>query len=166
MLLVALLTAAPPANSASGDWHQMADDELAKVIPDRAAVESEQIETELRSASGVRDATGRIIAAVVLITAGYSAEGKYSHWLTTQATLRIGRVTLPPGDYVVGYRTGDGSSLLVSFYKALSGRLVGAAPARKESLTGPIRSIYVSAVGADGFSIQIGRFLLRFDVVD
>src|ERR1035441_1822497 len=52
-------------------------------------VESEHIETEMRTASGIVDGRGRFIAGVVLITAGYSAEGKYSHYLIVQAPVEI-----------------------------------------------------------------------------
>ena len=55
-------------------------DELRSVIPARAPVISERIETEFRTASGITDGNCHFIAGVVTITAGYSAEGKYSHY--------------------------------------------------------------------------------------
>src|SRR5450432_3253028 len=78
-------------------WRQATEAELKAIIPPRAPVEKERIETELRTASGITDGHGRFIAGVVLITAGYSAEGKYSHFLIAQARVRIGDSLLQPG---------------------------------------------------------------------
>ena len=65
----------------------------------------------------IRD-SGKFIAGVVLITAGYSAEGKYSHFFLTQVPLRLGTdVKLAPGEYVLGYEHTD-NGLLVHFYEA------------------------------------------------
>jgi hypothetical protein len=155
-----------PVATAGKTWRQLTEAELKTVIPERTVVENEQIETELRSASGIKDGDGRLVVAAALITAGYSAEGKYSHWLSARATLTSGDLALSPGDYVVGYRSNGGRSLLVSFYQASTGRLVGAAIARKESLSGPIRSIYIWPAGESKFNVQIGRFTLRFAVAD
>jgi len=62
-------------------WRQATDAELASLLPARAPVEREHIETEMRTASGIVNSRGRYIAGVVLLTAGYSADGKYSHYL-------------------------------------------------------------------------------------
>ena len=51
-----------------------------------------------------------------MITAGYSAEGKYSHFFITQAPLKIGSRLLLPGEYVFGYQRKDYDTILVSFY--------------------------------------------------
>src|SRR5579863_895876 len=83
-------------------WRQATDAELASLLPARAPVEKEHIETEMRTASGIVDSRGRYIAGVVLITAGYSADGKYSHFLVVQAPIKIGGVALKPGEYVFG----------------------------------------------------------------
>src|SRR3954452_11338863 len=84
-------------NAAAGQarWRAATKDELRSVIPARAPVIKENIETEFRTASGVTDGRGRFIAGVVMITAGYSAEGKYSHFFVTQAPLRLGGLELP-----------------------------------------------------------------------
>jgi len=84
-------------------WRAATPTELEAVLPDRATVEKERIETEMRSATGVIDGRGRVVAAVVLITAGYSANGKYSHYLMAQNGLRVGDVVLAPGNYVIGW---------------------------------------------------------------
>jgi hypothetical protein len=73
-------------------WHTASESELKALIPARAPVEKERIETEFRTASGITDGEHRFIAGVVLITAGYSAEGKYSHFLIVQAPIKIGEI--------------------------------------------------------------------------
>ena len=95
-------------------WDDKATDaELASLLPARAPVEKEHIETEMRTASGIVNAKGRYIAGVVLLTAGYSADGKYSHYLIVQAPVTIGGVALKPGEYVFGWdraKSGDSKS--------------------------------------------------------
>jgi hypothetical protein len=106
------------------------------------------------------------VASVVLITAGYQAEGKYSHWFVTQATLELGAFRLSPGEYVFGYRSEGGNALQLSFYDAKTGRLLGAVTARKGTDI-PIRSVAVLPPGADGrFGLQVGRFVTPFQIVD
>ena len=64
-----------------------------------------------------------------IITAGYSADGKYSHYLVVQAPMTVGDIALAPGSYVFGWqRTEDG--LLVKFYEASSGVERGTAVAQ------------------------------------
>ena len=71
----------------------------------RAPVGKEHIETEMRTANGIINSHNQLIAAVVLITAGYAADGKYSHFLLIQSPLVLdGHLTLQPGSYVVGWR--------------------------------------------------------------
>ena len=55
---------------------------------------------ELRTASGILNKDHRAIAGVVMITAGYSADGKYSHYFFTQVPIEIKGVQFKPGDYV------------------------------------------------------------------
>ena len=73
-----------------GAWRQASESELKSLIPARAPVEKEQIETEFRTASGITNGKGKFIAGVVLITAGYAAEGKYSNFLIVQSAMKIG----------------------------------------------------------------------------
>ena len=88
-LLIAV--AMPAALAQKAAWRQATDAELAALLPARAPVEKEHIETEMRTASGITDGKGHFIAGVVLITAGYSADGKYSHYLVVQSPIKIGR---------------------------------------------------------------------------
>jgi len=66
------------AQSSREAWRPATEAELKTLIPERAPVVQERIETEMRTASGITDGKGKLIAGVVLITAGYSANGKYS----------------------------------------------------------------------------------------
>src|SRR5208337_4528939 len=116
----------PLAQGEKTAWRQATDAELASLLPTRAPVEKEHIETEMRTASGIVDSHGRFIAGVVLITAGYSADGKYSHYLVVQAPIKIGGVSLAPGEYVFGWvRPLSGDVLNVHFHVASTGALVG-----------------------------------------
>ena len=78
-------------------WRAATEGELKTLLPARAPVQQERIETEMRTASGITDGHGKFVAGVVLITAGYSADGKYSHYFVTQVPLKIGNFQLAPG---------------------------------------------------------------------
>ncbi|MGB8030246.1 MAG: hypothetical protein WCF30_11335 [Terracidiphilus sp.] len=139
-------------------WRQATAAELAAVLPARAAVESEHIETEMRTASGIVDEHGRFIAGVVLITAGYSAEGKYSHYLIVQAPVEIGGVALKPGEYAFGWSRENGEeSLSVHFNQAATGTLVGTADAHRIVGSTRVESLHIWPPGEKAL-IQIGRF--------
>jgi hypothetical protein len=142
-------------------WRSATPTELEAFLPARAAVEKERIETETRTASGVIDPHGKMIAAVVLITAGYSANGKYSHYLLSQAPIRIGtNIVLPPGPYVIGWtRVADG--LQVHIYEAETGVERGTTLARPGPPAISVVSIRVWPP-AERSVIQIGRFLLPY----
>jgi hypothetical protein len=108
----------------------------------------------------VIDSHGNAIAAVVLITAGYSAGGKYSHYLLAQAAVHIGDLSLPPGKYVLGWaRTDDG--LLVHFYEAETGADRGTVTARPLVQQLPVVSIKIWPPNDHGI-IQIGRFMVPY----
>ena len=109
-MCVVCLSAPPAAN-----WRIASGPELRKVIPARAPVIKENIETEFRTASGVTDGRGKFIAGVVMITAGYSAEGKYSHFFIAQVPLKVGEFSLEPGEYVFGYQRKTQDSITVTF---------------------------------------------------
>ena len=126
-LSLSLILLAMPvfASSLDSPWRQATDKELKEVLPARAPVEKERIETEFRTATGVTDGHGKFIAGILMITAGYSAEGKYSHFFLTQAPLKIGGFTLPRGEYVFGSQRVDNDHLEVKFYEAATGKLLG-----------------------------------------
>jgi hypothetical protein len=146
------------------EWRTATDAEMKTVIPARAPVVTERIETEMRSASGITNGKGKYIAGVVLITAGYSAEGKYSHFFLTQVPLKLGGSTeLPAGEYVIGYEHTD-NGLLVHFYEAATGNPVGSVLAtlipgvtRVEQIrVWPPKDRAVIQIGRFGFAYQIG----------
>ena len=143
-------------------WRQATDAELAALLPARAPVEKEHIETEMRTASGIVDRRGHTIAGVVLITAGYSAEGKYSHFLVVQSPVKIGGIAFKPGEYVFGY-THDGDVLSVHFNVASTGALVGTAEAHRLPGTPRVEILRIWPP-ADKAMIQIGRFGLPYEV--
>jgi len=154
-LLWALALQAPAQRTA---WRQATQGELAAVVPSRAPVENEHIETEMRTASGIVDERGHFIAGVVLITAGYSADGKYSHYLIVQAPIRIGNFKLKPGEYAFGWtRAETGESLRVHFNVAATGALVGTADAHRIIESTRLESLHIWPPDEKS-SIQIGRF--------
>jgi len=148
----------------AAQWRVAADAELRSVIPARAPVVQERIETEMRSASGITNGHGKYIAGVVLITAGYSAEGKYSHFFLTQVPLRLGADTrLAAGEYVIGYEHAENGELLIHFYQAATGRPVGNVAATL--LTGSTRvESFRIWPPAERAIIQIGRFGFSYQI--
>jgi hypothetical protein len=157
-----LLLMALQAWAQSGAWRQATAAELASVLPSRAPVVNEHIETEMRTASGIVDERGRYIAGVVLITAGYSADGKYSHYLLVQAPVRVGTVELEPGEYVFGWtRAGAEDTLSVHFNRAATGALVGTTDAHWISGSTRVESIHIWPPQEKAI-IQIGRFGISY----
>ena len=153
-----VLLMAPPAPAQKPAWRQATDTELAAVLPSRAPVGGEHIETEMRTASGIVDDHGHFIVGVVLLTAGYSVEGKYSHYLIVQVPVRIGGVELKPGRYVFGWtRAPDGDSLSVHFNVAETGELMGTTDAHRIAGSTRVESLRIWPPGEMGM-IQIGRF--------
>jgi len=160
--MVLLVCAARAQDGRPGDWRAATDAELRSVIPARAPVVTERIETEMRSASGITNGHGKYVAGVVLITAGYSAEGKYSHFFLTQVPLRIGTdVRLAPGEYVLGYEHAE-DGLRVRFYDATSGRPEGSALATLMPGT-RVEAFRIWPPG-DRSMIQIGRFGFTYQI--
>lgn len=159
-LPIALLILASQATT----WRAATESELKTVIPARAPVEKERIETESRTASGITDGKGHFVAGVVLITAGYSAEGKYSHFFLTQIPIKLGDLALEPGEYVFGWKKNQ-DSLAVSFYEAQSGKHLGDVKAVRLSRSGKIQSFAVQPPG-EKTMILIGRFGFPYEIQD
>lgn len=162
LVLPTLLILAVPASWASGaaTWRQATKSELQTYLPARAPVVKERIETEMPAASGIISSRDQFIGGVVLITAGYSAEGKYSHYFLTQVPMEVGRLHLPAGQYILGYvRHGD--ALQVKFYEALSGKLIGDVTARLDRATHGVYAFKIWPPSRRPL-IQIGRFVLPY----
>lgn len=170
-LLFSVCVAAPsPANGQSREqskdqkWRQAAEKELRSLIPARVGVENERIETELRTASGITNGSGKFIAGVVMITAGYSAEGKYSHFFITQVGIKCGDFELRPGEYVFGHKRTDQDTLKVSFYEASTGKHMGDVKAQVDPKRGPVRSITIIPPGNERPMIKLGRFFFEYSI--
>jgi hypothetical protein len=152
------------ATAQKSSWRQATDAELASLLPARAPVEKEHIETELRTASGIVNSKGKFIAGVVLLTAGYSADGKYSHYLLVQVSVRVGGVALKPGEYVFGWtRAAGGDALNVHFHQAATGALIGTTDAHRLAGTTRVESLHIWPPG-DKSLIQIGRFGVPYEI--
>ncbi|MBI3652764.1 MAG: hypothetical protein HY231_17210 [Acidobacteria bacterium] len=145
-------------------WRQASEKELEAVIPARAPVENERIETELRTASGVTDGHGKFIAGVVMITAGYAADGKYSHFFFNQVAIKVGETKLKIGEYVFGSKRIDDDALEVKFYEAATGKYVGSVKAVKESKRGAVRSLLIAPPENGKGVMQIGRFFFGYEL--
>ncbi len=171
-LLAAILctVSAPLVGQGSGvvskrDWRAATSAELEAALPARALVEKERIETEMRSASGVIDSRGRVIAAVVLITAGYAANGKYYYYFLVQSPIRIGsNIGLAPGSYAIGWTRGT-DGLLVHIYEAETGVERGTITAHPLSQPLPVVSIKIWPPSERSI-IQIGRFVMPYSLGD
>jgi hypothetical protein len=153
------------AASTKREWRAATAAELEAALPARAPVEKERIETEMRSASGVIDNHGKVIAAVVLITAGYAANGKYYYYLLAQSPIRIGgNIELSPGAYAIGWtRATDG--LLVHIYEAETGIERGTVTAHPLNQPLPIVSVKIWPP-SERSVVQIGRFVLPYSLGD
>ena len=159
-MIIVLLVAPVFALPRDANWRSATDKELKEVIPARVPVENERIETEFRTASGITDGRGKFIAGILMITAGYAAEGKYSHFFLTQTPIRIGDLTLPRGEYVFGSQRVDDETLDVKFYLASNGKLLGTVKAKRGNRRGAIRSFLITSPDKGTFTIQIGRFVM------
>jgi len=150
-----------PARAAH--WRPASEKELAKIIPERAPVISERIETELRTASAVVDGRGHSISAAVLITAGYSANGKYSIYLATGVPLRIGAHNFAAGRYLLGWTRGP-DELEVTFSDAMNGNALLTVPAKKSPTIHRIEPVHIWPP-QDHSAIQLGRFTIPYTIL-
>jgi hypothetical protein len=165
VLLVTLVTGTIAfSNPNPAGWRMASEPELRKVIPARAPVIKENIETEFRTASGVTDGRGKYIAGVVMITAGYSAEGKYSHFFVAQVPVKVGEFSLEPGEYVFGYQRKTPDSITVTFYRASSGDTVGEVEAFRNRKSSMVRALLIQPATAGRGTIQVGRFIFDYHV--
>ena len=123
---------------------------------------AERIETEMRTASGVVDREGHTIAGVVLITAGYSANGKYSNYFVTQVPVKLGERTLPSGAYLIGW-TRSADELLVTFSEASTGKALVEVPAARNPTIHRVESFRIWPPPVHPM-IQLGRFTIDYSV--
>lgn len=163
-ILFSIITIALFALSISAqDWRKLSTDELKKTVPETAPVIKENIETEFRTASGITDGKNKIFG-VVIITAGYEADGKYTHFFRTDSKMKVGDLPLDAGDYIFGYQRLDAETLRVMFYKAKDGELIGALKAKVEQKKGAIYSFLIEPPIAKKGKIYIGRFNFEYSL--
>ena len=162
LAVLAIASLALPAQSNKANWRAASASDLQRLLPARATVEKEHIETEMRTASGITDGHGKFIAGVVLITAGYSAEGKYSHYFIVQHPVTIGQLSLPDGNYVFGWQR-SADTLDVKFYEAASGKYLGDVQAHRIPNSTRVESFRIWPPAEREF-IQIGRFGLPYQL--
>ena len=161
-LLVMLAPAASFAKGPAASWRQATKSELHTYLPARAPVVKERIETEMPAASGIINDKDQFIGGVVLITAGYSADGKYSHYFLSQVPIKVGHLKLPAGQYILGYvRHGD--KLEVKFYEAISGRQVGDVTAKLDRTTHGVYAFKIWPPKTHSL-MQIGRFIFPYHI--
>ncbi len=160
LVFICSLAAAQPAKNSA--WRAATESELKNLLPARAPVQQERIETEMRTASGITDGHGKFVAGVVLITAGYSADGKYSHYFLTQVPLKIGNFQLSPGSYVIGWEHIE-DGLNVKFYEAASGKLLGSIDATLNPAITRVESFRVWPPSERPL-MQIGRFTFGYQI--
>jgi hypothetical protein len=141
-------------------WRAATQEELKSVIPERAPVVTERVETEIYSASGIVNSEGRFIAAAVLITAGYSANGKYSDYLLTQIPLKVEGKVLAPGGYLLGWMSGN-DSLNVTIFEATTGKALVQVKAVRNSALRRVEQIRIWPPPQTPM-IQLGRFAFGY----
>lgn len=148
---------------AQNNWRKMTEAELKKSVPAKATVVKENIETEFRAASGITNGKNQVFG-VRIITAGYDADGKYTHFFKTNARIKIGDLDLPKGEYVFGYKRLDAETLDVDFYKAKDGELIGTAKGKLEKGKGAVYSFFIAPPSAKKGKIYIGKFTLEYSL--
>jgi hypothetical protein len=152
-------------NEKLSSWRPATEAELREVIPARAPVGREHIETEFRTASAITDGKGEYVAGVGLITAGYAAEGKYSNFFITQVPLKVGNLALRPGEYVFGWRRQGDNALAVKFYEAASEKFMGTVRAQRTGRVGRIESFRILPPH-ERAAVQIGRFAMHYELTE
>lgn len=163
ILTILFIIAAFTLNVFAQDWRKMTEDELKRAVPEKAPVIKENIETEFRTAAGITD--GKInLFGVVIITAGYEADGKYTHFFKTDTNIKVGDLPLTKGEYIFGYQRLDSDTLRIMFYKAKDGELLGATKARVEKGKGAIYSFLITPPTAKQGKIYIGRFTFEYSL--
>jgi hypothetical protein len=116
----------------------------------------------MRTATGIVDGRGHIIAAVVLITAGYAADGKYSHYMLVQEPIILADQNLPAGNYVVGWsRLEEG--LAVHIFDAVSGVERITVVAKPIAGSHRVESFHIWPP-TERSIIQIGRYMVPYAV--
>ena len=161
LLCFAVSSAAIAAAQRTSGWRAATPEELEAFLPARAPVGKERIESEMRTSSGIVNERGQMIGSVVLITAGYEADGKYSHYLLTQHSLKLGDdIDLAPGAYVIGWKHTD-AGLIVHIFDAATVKERGSVLARPIPQPKRVEGFRIWPPDEQHY-IQIGRYMLPY----
>lgn len=161
-LLCLVLAVVTVAVAKQTTWTKLSGADLRAVVPEKAPVVNEHIETEFRTASGITDGRGHHVFGVVIITAGYAAEGKYTHYFVTQTRLKMDGLTLDAGEYVFGYQRAAEGNLRVIFYRAADGERVGEVTATAPQKKGGVYSFLITPPKDGTGTIHVGRFSFAY----
>ena len=163
LILVGLIGSSTAVSQAKVGWRAATPAELEDVLPARAPVDKERIESEMRTASGIINDRGQLIASVLLITAGYAADGKYSHYLLVQSPMKLGdSLQLGPGAYVLGWSRTD-AGLEIHVFEAANVRERGVVMAKQIPQPKRVESFRIWPPD-DQRIIQIGRYALPYSL--
>ena len=101
--VVALLITAGMAQKAA--QHLLSADELKPLVPADFFFRGQKAPTQLRNATGIQTADGKITIAALVDVSGYSTsiQQKYQGLLITESKLNIGGSELAPGEYGFGF---------------------------------------------------------------
>jgi hypothetical protein len=117
----------------------------------------------MRTASGIINDRGQLIASVVLIIAGYAAEGKFSHYFLIQHAVALGdKIELPPGAYVIGWTRTD-NGLMVHVFDAATVKERGVVLALPIAQPKRVEGFRIWPPNEQHY-IQIGRYMLPYSI--
>ena len=100
---VVLLITAGMAQKAG--QHLLSADELKSLVPADFFFRGQKAPTQLRNATGIQTADGKVTIAALVDVSGYSTsiQQKYQGLLITESKLNIGGSELAPGEYGFGF---------------------------------------------------------------
>jgi hypothetical protein len=85
--------------------HLLSADELKKVVPAEFFFAGQKAPTQMRNATGLQTAEGKVTLAALVDASGYSTavQQKYQGMLVSESKLNIGGSELAPGAYGFGF---------------------------------------------------------------
>jgi hypothetical protein len=100
--VVLLITAGMAQKAAQ---HLLSADELKSLVPADFFFRGQKAPTQLRNATGIQTAGGKVTIAALVDVSGYSTsiQQKYQGLLITESKLNIGGSELSPGEYGFGF---------------------------------------------------------------
>jgi hypothetical protein len=88
-----------------GSKHLLSSDEIKKAVPAEYFFRGQKAPTQVRNAAGFQLADGKMTLVALVDASGYSTaiQQKYQGFLITEAKIKIGEASLPPGQYGFGF---------------------------------------------------------------